>query len=67
MSMHYNIGKANDLSILLMGSVAHVEEKRKELVKDVHKFARLGVILMSIPDSGVTVQNEAESSFLVEV
>ena len=38
-----------------MGSVAHVEEKRKELVKDFHRLARLGVRLMSIKDNGVTV------------
>ena len=71
MSVHYHPGKANvvadALSILSMGTVAHVEEKRKELVKDVHRLSRLGVRLMSISDSGVTVQNGAESSLLVEV
>ena len=40
MSVHYHPGKANivadALSILSMGSVAQVEKKRKELVKDVH-------------------------------
>ncbi|XP_069151840.1 uncharacterized protein [Solanum lycopersicum] len=36
----------------------------KELVKDVHKLARLGFCLMSILDSAVTVQNGAESSFV---
>ena len=55
MSVHYHPGKANvvadALSRLSMGSVAHVEEKRKELVKDVHRRARLGVRLMSISDS----------------
>ena len=39
MIVHYYLGKANivadALSILCMGSVAHVEEERKELVKDV--------------------------------
>ena len=50
-----------------MGSVTHIEEERKELVKDVHRLARLGVRLMSISDSGVTVQNGAELSMLVEV
>ena len=50
-----------------MGSVAHVEEKRKELVKDVHRFACLGVRLMSISNSSVTVKNGEESSFIVEV
>ena len=45
-----------------MGSVAHVEEKRKELVKDVHRLALLGVRLMIILNNGVTVENGAESS-----
>ena len=58
---------ADALSRLYMGSVAHVEEKRKELVKDVHRLARLGVRLMSISDSGVTVQNGAESSLVSDV
>ena len=38
----------------------------KELVKDVHRLAHLGVLLMSISDSGVTVQNRAESSLVLE-
>ena len=60
-SVHYHLGKANvvadALSRLSIGSVAHVEEKRKELLKDVHRLDRLGVCLMSISDNGVTVQN----------
>ena len=52
MSLHHNPGKANviadALSRLSMGTVAHVAEQRKEIVKDVHKFARLGIRLMSI-------------------
>ena len=59
MSVHYHPGKANvvdnALCILSMGSVAYVEEERKELVKGVHSLARLGVCLMSISDSGGTV------------
>ncbi|XP_069143523.1 uncharacterized protein [Solanum lycopersicum] len=70
MSLHYHPGKANvvadAVNRLYMGSIAHVEEKRKELVKDVHRLAHLGVRLMSILDSGVTVQNGAESSLVVE-
>ncbi|WMV25388.1 hypothetical protein MTR67_018773 [Solanum verrucosum] len=50
-----------------MGSVSHVEEERKELAKDVHRLAPLGVRLMSISDGGVTVQNGAETSLVVEV
>ena len=71
MSVHYYPGKANvvvdALNILSMGSVAHFEEERKELVKDVHRLARLGVCLMSISDNGVTIQNRAESFLVVEV
>ena len=71
MSVHYHPGKANvvadALSRLSTGSVAHVEEKRKKLVKDVHRLARLGVRLMSISESGVTVENGAESSLVVDV
>ena len=64
-------GKENLVSYgvttLSMGSVAHVEEERKELVKDVHRLARLGVRLMSISNSGETVQDMEESSLVVEV
>ena len=71
MSVHYHPGKANvvadSLSRLSMGSVAHVDENRKELVKDVHRLARLGFRLMSISYSGVTIQDGAESSLVVEV
>ena len=59
MSVHYHSGKANvtedALSRLSMSSVAHVEEERKELVKDVHRLARFGVRLLSISDNGVLV------------
>ena len=58
MSVHYHPGKANvvvdALSRLSIGSVAHVKEERKELVKDVHRLALLGVRLMSISNSGVS-------------
>ena len=61
MSVYYHLGKANvvadALSILYMGSVYHVEEERKELVKDVQRLARLGVQHMSISHSSVTVKN----------
>ena len=59
MSVHYHPGKANvvadALSRLSMGSIAMLRKKKKELVKDVHRLARLGVRLMSISDSGVTI------------
>ncbi|WMV49638.1 hypothetical protein MTR67_043023 [Solanum verrucosum] len=68
---HKSLRKANvvadSLSRLSMGSVAHIEEKRKELAKDVHRLTLLGVCLISILDGGVTVQNGSESSLVVEV
>ena len=71
MSVHYHPGKVNvvvdALSRLSIDCVAHVEEKSEELVKDVHRLARLGVRLMNISDSCVTVHNGAESSLVVEV
>ena len=49
MSVHYHPGKVNvvvdALSRLSIDCVAHVEEKSEELVKDVHRLARLGVHL----------------------
>ena len=59
MSVHYHPGKANvvayALSIFSMVSVVHDEEERNELVKDVHRLALLGVRIMIIEVSGVTV------------
>ena len=54
------------LSRLSMGSVAHVEGERKDLMKDFHMLAHLGVRLIIISKSGVTVQNGAKSSLVVE-
>ena len=49
MSVEYHPGKENvvadSLRRLSMGSVAHVEEERMELVKDVNRLARLIVHL----------------------
>ena len=71
MNVHYHPSKENIVADSLcrssMGSVAHVEEERMELVKYVHRLARQGVLLQSISNSGVIVQNGAESSLVVEV
>ena len=49
MNVHYHPGKANvvddTLSRMSMGSTTHVEDEKKELVKEVHRLARLGVRL----------------------
>ena len=59
MSVNYHPGKVNvvadALSRLSMGGVAHVEEERKEIGKDVHTLVFLGVCLMNISNSGITI------------
>ncbi|KAH0667849.1 hypothetical protein KY285_029055 [Solanum tuberosum] len=66
----YHSSKANvvvdALSKLSMGSVAHVEEEKKELAKDVHRLARLGVHFMDTSNGGVIVQNGSKYSLVVE-
>lgn len=57
----------NALNRLHIGSVAHAQEKQKEVVKDIHKIYHLGVPLISILDSGVTVHNGSEFSLVGEV
>ncbi|XP_049369927.1 uncharacterized protein LOC125834816 [Solanum verrucosum] len=65
------LGKANvvvdALSRLSMGSTAHVEEGKKELAKEVHRLAHLGVHLLDSSESGVVVMNGVESSLVSEV
>ena len=45
------------LSRLSMGSVAHIEDGKKELVRDVHRLSRLGVRLIDSTKGGFVVQN----------
>ena len=39
----------------------------KELVKDIHRLARLRVLLIIISDSGVILHNGEESFLVVEI
>ena len=59
MSVLYHLGKANvvgdALSKLSMGSVAHVEEGKKELGHDVHCLDRLGVRLLDSAERSTLV------------
>ena len=52
MSVHYHLGMVNivadALSRLSMDSVSHVDEERKDLMKDVHRLPRIGVHIFSI-------------------
>ncbi|WMV33342.1 hypothetical protein MTR67_026727 [Solanum verrucosum] len=50
-----------------MGRVSHIEDGRKELVRDVHRLAQLGVRLVHSTKVGVLVHNGSKSSFLADV
>ena len=52
---------------MTMGSVSDVEEAKKDLVKDVHRLARLGVRLEDSPNGGFMVHHNSESSLVVKV
>ena len=71
MNFHYHPGKANvvadALSRIGMGSTAHVEDEKKELAKDVHRLAILGVRLVDSTSVGVSVHPSSKSSLVVEV
>ena len=49
-NVHYHPCKSNIVDDALirrsMGSTTHIEDEKKELVKDIHKLARLGVRLV---------------------
>ena len=55
------------LSRLSMGSVSHVEETKRNIVRDVHRFAHLGVRIEDSPNSSVVVHHKFDSSWMVEV
>ena len=43
-----------------MGTTVHFEEDKKELTKEVHRLARLGVRLMNSIEGGAVVMNGTE-------
>ena len=71
MNVHYHPGKANivadALSRMRMGSTSHVEDEKKELVKDMHRLARLGVRLVDSTSGCVSFHPSSGSSLVVEV
>ena len=47
---------------MTIGSVTHVPNDNKELVKDIHRLARLGVWLECSPKGGFMVHHNSELS-----
>ena len=71
MSVLYYPGKANvvaeALSRMAMGSVSHIEEVKKELLRDVHRLSRLGVRLEDSLNGSCMVHHNFDLSLLVEM
>ena len=64
MNVHYHPGKANVVadafSRMGMGSISHVEDEKKELKKDIHTLAKLGVRLVDSTSMGISVHPSSE-------
>lgn len=52
---------------ITMGSVSHIDEVKKNLAREVNRFAVLGVRFESALDGGATVHCNYESPLVVEV
>ena len=69
MSVLYHHIKANvfadSLSRRTIGSVSHLGEAKKDLTREVHRLARLGVMSKSSPNGGAIVHCNFESSLVV--
>ena len=65
----YHPDKANvvgdSLSRTTMGSVSHLNEVKKDIVRKVHRLSTLGVRLESSPDGGSIIHHNSESSLVV--
>ena len=68
MSVFYHPGKANmvadALNHITTGIVSHVEESKKDLVKDVHKLATLGVRLEYFRNGSFLVHHNSQESLV---
>lgn len=50
-----------------MGSVAHIDDERKEFVRDVHGLDQLGAKLVYSTNGGNMVRSGSESCLVVDV
>ena len=70
-SVLYHLDKVNVVpdarSRITMGSVSHIDESTKDLVRDVHRLGRLGVRLEGSLIGGVAVHQNCESTLVVKV
>ncbi|KAJ8564409.1 hypothetical protein K7X08_000869 [Anisodus acutangulus] len=72
-SSHFShgVGKenvvANVLSKKFIGSLAHIEEDKRNMTKEIYRLANLGVRFMDSKDGGGVVHNKSESSLVAEV
>ena len=57
----------NALNILPIGSVAHVEDDKKKLSKEVHRLTLLEVFLINISNDGLIVQKGSKCLLVTEV
>ena len=64
MNVHYHLDNSNvivdALRKMSMESTVHIEDEKKELAKDVHRLARLGVRLNDCTSGGVSVHPSSE-------
>ena len=71
MSVLYHPKKANVVadafSRVSMGSVTLVVDEKKDLMKEFHRLARLGVRLEDSPKGGFMVRHNSQSSLVVRV
>ena len=58
---------AHAISHMTMGSVSNVVKSIKDLVKDVHRLARLGVRLEDSSNGDFITHHNSESYFMVKV
>ena len=63
MNVHYHPDKDNvvvdALSRFSRGGVSHIDDEKKELVKEVHQLAWLGVRMLETPSVGISVHSSS--------